>query len=90
MHFLTGLERVMPSSAILSSVPKAQQSAPTSPVIQKFPASLTSLQEPGYAAMSKIELEEVCLDVFETQLKITSEASSYYEESTHIQSLSPL
>lgn len=88
--FFKGLRRVMPSSAILSSVTIAQQSAPRSPVIRKLPAPLISLQKPGYAAMSKTELEEVCHDVFSTQLKITSEESAYLEESTRLQSLSPL
>ena len=40
--------------------------------------------------MSKTKLEEVCHDVFSTQLNIPSEESAYLEESTRLQSLSPL
>ena len=89
--FFEGPRRVMPSSDMFSSVTKAQQLAPRSPVIRKFPAPLTSLQKPaGYAAMSRTELEEVCHVVFCSQLTITSEESLYLEESTRLQSLSPL
>ena len=88
--FFAGLRKVMPSSTILSSVTVVEQSAPRSSVVQKLPAPLKSLQKASYAAMSEVELEEVCHDVFSTQLKITSEESVYLEESTRLQSLSPL
>ena len=49
--FFTGLRKVMPSSTILSSVTIAERSAPRSPVVQKLPAPLKSLQKASYAGV---------------------------------------
>ena len=88
--FLAGLKKVMPTAVVFSSVGPLERLATRSLVVRKLPAPLTLLRKPKYTSMSSEELKGARQNVFDHALKITSEESIYLEESTRLQSQSPL
>ena len=88
--FMAGLKKVMPTAVVFTSVAPLERLATRSLVVRKLPPPLTLLQKPKYASMSEGELREACRNVLDYALKITSEESIYLEESTRLQSQSPL
>ena len=82
----------MPSAIVLSFVAPLPQSAskpPTKRVVRKLPQPLTSLKDHKFTKMTNNELMKASLDVFQG-LTISSEEVEHLEESTRLQSCSPV
>ena len=87
--FIDRLKGIHPTSVVLSAVEIHEQPS-VQPVVRKLPASLVSLQNSKYSNLSAVELREACQHTFDHTLTISSEEAAYLEESTRLQSQSPL
>ena len=80
----------MPTAVIFSSVAPMECSvSQRSNPVRRLPTLFTTLQHPRYARISTDEFEAGCKDVF-TNLIVTKGKADYLEESTCLQSQSPL
>ena len=88
--FLTGLRKVCPKAAVLTTVfPQSMTTATKSTESRKLPSTIVSLFHPKYRDLSPRDLSQECSCIF-SELKVTEEESKYLAESTSLQSFSPL
>ena len=86
--FIDRLRDIHPASVVLSAIEKQEQPSIPS-VVRKLPSSLLSLRSSKYSNMSPHELLGACQRVFDS-LSVSIEEATYLEESTRLQSHSPL